>query len=403
MIRMPFELSEYMERLSKVKAAMETDGVDVLLITNPSNMNYLSGYDAWSFYVHQVLVVIGAENQPYWIGRRQDANGAKLTTWLDDHHIMYYPDDYVQAKEKHPMDFIAGILRSWRLNGCRFGVEMDNYYFTARCFESLKNGLPDAAFRDTTSLVNEVRMIKSPTEITYMKRAANIVEYAMQVGIESIHPGVRENDVVAQIYHAQISGTDEYGGDYAAIVPLMPSGVKTSAPHITWSEKQYEADDLVILELAGCYKRYHAPLARTVKIGTPSVKEKNMASAVEEGIQVALDAIKPGVTCEEIEEVWRRTVLRHGFEKHDRLGYSVGLSYPPDWGEHTASIRKGDQTVLQPNMTFHFIPAIWENDCGVEFSETFVVTENGCETLADFPRSLTPTFTIGGEIHESLQ
>ncbi|HET7522329.1 MAG TPA: M24 family metallopeptidase [Bacillales bacterium] len=400
---MPFELSEYMERLKRVKLAMESEGVDVLLITNPSNMNYLSGYDGWSFYVHQMLIVLSDEEQPYWIGRRMDANGAKLTTWLDEHHIFYYSDDYVQAKEKHPMDFVAGILRSWRLGRRRFGVDMDNYYFTARCFESLRHGLPDAVFKDTTSLVNEVRMIKSPQEIAYMKNAAKIVEQAMKVGIQSIQPGVRENDAVAKIYQAQISGTDEFGGDYAAIVPMLPSGIKTSAPHMTWSENCYGENDLVILELAGCYRRYHAPLARTVKIGTPTAREQSIANAVEEGMQVALDAVKPGVTCEEIEQVWRQTIAKHGFEKHDRIGYSVGLSYPPDWGEHTASIRAGDQTVFQPNMTFHFIPAIWENDCGVEFSETFVVTENGCETLANFPRSLTPAFTVGGDIHESLQ
>ncbi|HET7580717.1 MAG TPA: M24 family metallopeptidase [Bacillales bacterium] len=396
---LPFDISEYAERLERVKQSMEDEGVEVLCITNPSNMNYLSGYDAWSFYVHQMLIVVAEENQPYWIGRSQDANGAKISTWLDDHHILFYPDDYVQSKTKHPMDFIAGILRSWGYQNRRIGVDMDNYYFTALCFERLKAGLPDAVLKDTTSLVNVVRMIKSPKEITYMKNAAKIVEKAMQTGVSAIRPGVRENDVVAKVYHSQLTGTDEFGGDYPAIVPLMPSGIKTSAPHLTWSDGQYQEGNLVILELAGCYRRYHSPLARTVKIGVPTQREKDITEAVIEGIDAVLNTIKPGVTCEEAEAVWRKTIGKHGYVKNDRIGYSVGLSYPPDWGEHTASIREGDQTVFQPNMTFHFIPGIWQEDCGIEISEAIVITENGCETLANYPRGLLSAYSGEGGVH----
>ncbi|HEX7063566.1 MAG TPA: M24 family metallopeptidase [Bacillales bacterium] len=399
---LPFDITEYAERLEKVKKSMEKEGVDVLCITNPSNMYYLSGYDAWSFYVHQIVVVIAEENQPYWIGRYQDANGAKLSTWLDDHHIIYYPDDYVQSKTKHPMDFVSAILRSWGYHARRIGVDMDNYYFTALCYEKLKAGLPDSVLKNTTSLVNEVRMIKSQKEIAYMKNAAQIVEHAMKVGIEAVKPGVRENDAVAQIYHAQLTGTDDFGGDYPSIVPLMPSGIKTAAPHLTWTDGRYQSDDLVIMELAGCYRRYHSPLARTIKLGTPNQRERQITDAVLEGIEAVLNTIKPGVTCEEAEAVWRKTIAKHGFVKHDRLGYSVGLSYPPDWGEHTASIREGDRTVFQPNMTFHFIPGIWQDDCGIEISEAIVITENGCETLANFPRDLLSVYTGGGGVHESL-
>lgn len=229
-----------------------------------------------------------------------------------------------------------------------------------------------------------------------MKTAARLVEHAMQVGIDSVRPGSRECDAVANIYHAELSGTAEFGGDYPAIVPLMPTGIKTSAPHLTWTDQGYNKDDLVVLELAGCYKRYHAPLARTVKLGTPSLKERGIMDMVIEGIQTTLDFIKPGVTCEEIEYVWRKSIEKRGFVKPDRLGYSVGLSYPPDWGEHTASIREGDKTVLQPNMTFHLIPGIWQDDGGIEISESFVVTENGCETLANFPRNLFAAYPGGG-------
>ncbi|MBO8162147.1 MAG: M24 family metallopeptidase [Brevibacillus sp.] len=385
---MSFDIAEYKERLRKTKIRMEQEGIEVLLVTDPANMCYLSGYDGWSFYVHQMLVVFGDEEQPVWIGRKMDAKAAEFTTWLSHENILYYSDDYVQSKIKHPMDFVCDFLKEKGRANKTIGVEMDNYYFTAQCYVSLMKGLPNSRLVDATSLVNWVRVIKSDREIELMKRAAKLVEKAMQSGIDKINAGVRECDVVADIYHAEITGTEEFGGDYPAIVPLLPAGEKTSTPHITWSDNRYKEGDLVILELAGCCKRYHSPMARTVSIGKPSQRVLDLTEAVVEGINAALDAVKPGVTAEEVEAVWRSTIAKHGFVKDSRIGYSTGLNYPPDWGEHTISLRQGDKTVLQPNMTIHMIPGIWQDNYGVEISETFRVTENGCETLANFPRQL---------------
>jgi ectoine hydrolase len=385
---MSFSTAEYRTRIQKTKERMASEGIDVLLITDPANMNYLSGYDGWSFYVHQMLVIIIDEDQPIWIGRGQDANGAKVTTWLYHENIIPYTDDYVQSNTKHPMDFVADILKQIGQDNRSIGVEMENYYFTAKCFMQLQKGLPNATFKDATLLVNWVRIVKSDAEVEYIRRAAKIVEKAMQKGIETIDVGVRECDVAAEIFHAQISGTEEYGGDYTSIVPLLPSGEKTSTPHLTWSDDRYKQGDTVILELAGCYKRYHAPLARTLNIGKPSDRVKSLSDVVVEGLNAALDIVKPGITCEEVEAAWKKSIEKSGFVKDSRIGYSMGLNYPPDWGEHTASLRSGDKTILQPNMTFHMIPGIWYDDFGVEISESFRVTENGCEVFASFPRQL---------------
>lgn len=383
-----FERNEFLARIEKTKTRMMDQGIDILLVTDPANMNYLTGYDGWSFYVHQLLIVIVDEEQPFWIGRLQDANAAKVTTWLDETHIIGYPDDYVQSTIKHPMDFVCDILKEIGQDIRNVGVEMDTYYFTAKCLEQLRAGLSQATFKDATSLVNYVRIIKSDTEIKYMRRAAKIVEKAMQKGIDMIQEGVRECDVVAEIYHTQISGTKDFGGDYPAIVPLLPAGEKTSTPHITWSDNRYKKGEPVILELAGCYKRYHSPLARTVFIGEPDAKVKYLSDVVVEGLNTALEAVKPGVTCEEVELAWRKVLQKSGFQKESRIGYSMGLNYPPDWGEHTASLRQGDKTILQPNMTFHMIPGMWLDNYGIEISESFRVTETGCEVFANFPRQL---------------
>lgn len=386
---MAFLITEYKERIRKTKERMVQKGIEVLLITDPANMNYLSGYDGWSFYVHQILVLLLDEEQPKWIGRGQDANGAKRTTWMSHENIISYPDDYVHSDIKHPMDFIADRLTEWGRGKCSIGVEMENYYFTAKSFEQLKIVLPNSNFSDATLLVNWIRLIKSETEISYMKRAAIIAENAMQAGIELIHEGVRECDVAAKIFYTQITGTENFGGDYPAIVPLLPSGEKTSTPHLTWTDDRYKTGDAVIIELAGCYKRYHSPLARTVQIGKPDEKMKTLSEVAVEGINACLEMIRPGIACEEIEKMWRKTIEKSGFIKESRLGYSMGSNYPPDWGEHTVSIRNGDKTILLPNMTFHLIPGLWLDDYGFEVSESIRITESGCETFSNLPRNLT--------------
>jgi len=383
-----FPLTEYQERLTKTKERMVSNGVDVMLSTNPANMAYLTGYDGWSFYVHQLIVVAQDEEEPLWIGRKIDANAARVTTFLRPENIHGYADDYVQSREKHPMDYVADLLKSRGWDKGTVGLEMDSYYFTAASYEALQRGLPDASFKDVHHLVNWVRLIKSPAEIEYMRQASRIIEKTMQIGIEMVHPGLRQCDAVAAIYEAMVSGTPEFGGDYPSICPMLPSGVGTSTPHLTWTDAPFVEGEATILELAGVRRRYHCPMARTVHLGTPPQRLVDTAEVVVEGLNNAIEAAKPGVTCEEVEAAWRRTIEKHGIVKDSRIGYSTGLNYPPDWGESTVSLRPGDRTELQPNMTLHIIPGIWLDDWGIEISECVHITENGAVPFCQFPRRL---------------
>ena len=385
---MAFEKSEYLARIRKTKKSMADQGVDVLLATNPANMNYLTGYDGWSFYVHQLVVLALDSDEPVWIGRGMDANAAKVTTFLNHDNILGYPDDYVQTPVKHPMDYVADFLKEQGWDKKGIGIEMDSYYFTAACYESLKRNLPNADFKDATTLVNWVRVIKSAQEIEYMQQAARIIEKTMQVAVDMVRPGVRQCDAAAAVYQAKISGTEEYGGDYTGLCPMLPTGVGTSTPHLTWTDQPFVNGEATILELAGARHHYHCPMARTVHLGKPPKKLIDTAAVVVEGLNNALAAAKPGVQCQEVEAVWRETIKKHGIVKESRIGYSTGLNYPPDWGEHTLSLRPGDTTTLQPNMTIHMIPGVWMDDWGIEISECFRVTETGSETLANFPREL---------------
>lgn len=384
-----FDQNEYQGRIDRTKNKMRENGIDALVVSDPANMNYLTGYDGWSFYVHQAIVITIDQDEPVWVGRDQDGNGARATTWLEEESIRTYSDDHVHSPyDLHPMDYLAEVLDELDVGEGSIGLEMDAYYFTAKSYTRLQHNLPEASFIDATLLVNWIRIKKSDRELEYMRQAAQISEHAMSAGIDAIAEGVPEYEVAATIYDSLIRGTEDYGGDYPAIVPLLPSGDQTGTPHLTWSDREYEEGDPVIIELSGCRHRYHSPLARTAFVGEPPAEVTKTADIVTEGLNAALDVVEPGMTCEEVEAAWREVIQQYDIEKEDRIAYSMGLGYPPDWGEHTASMRPDDETVLQEDMTFHMIPGLWFDDFGVEMSETFRVTSKGAETLADFPRKL---------------
>ncbi|MBT0963364.1 ectoine hydrolase DoeA [Denitromonas iodatirespirans] len=386
--RLPFERAEYDRRLAKTRAAMAQRGVELLIVTDPANMNWLTGYDGWSFYVHQ-CVLVALEGEPVWFGRGQDTNGAKLTSWLSRDNMIGYPDHYVQSVERHPMDYLSTEViaaRGWQAK--RIGVEMDNYYFSAAAFASLQKHLPQASFIDTNGLVNWQRAVKSPQEIAYMRIAARIVEQMHAKIVEVIEPGMRKNELVAQIYSTAILGAEGHGGDYPSIVPMLPTGADAAAPHLTWDDSPMPADSGTFFEITGCYRRYHCPQSRTVYLGRPPKHFIEAEKAIIEGIEAGLAAAKPGNTCEHIANAFFAVLKRYGIDKASRCGYPIGASYPPDWGERTMSLRHGDTTVLQPGMTFHFMPGLWQDDWGLEITESILITDTGVEPLCNTPRQL---------------
>lgn len=384
-----FERPEFLSRIARVKTRMADVGIDLLIVADPANLNYLTGYDGWSFYVHQYAVLGLDFEEPLWVGRAMDAPGARLTAFLKPENIVPYPETYVDSEILHPAQFLAQCISERGYGATRIGVDLDAFYFTAKDYIELGKALPSASIVDANGLVSWVRLVKSAAEVALMRGAAAIVGKAMEAGMAVVKPGVRECDAVAEITAAQFHGTSEFWGDYPAALAQVPSGKKSAAPHMTWSGDTYQQDTVAYLELGGCHHRYHAALARTLYLGNPPAKLTDMAHVVAEGLDAALDAARAGVTCHAVEAAWRKVIRRAGYDKASRIGYSIGLNYPPDWGERTASLREGDQTVLAPNMCFHMILGMWMDDWGYELSETFCVSKSGApEILTSFPRDL---------------
>lgn len=227
-----FSRDEYENRLRNVRARIDDLSIDLLIVTDPANMNYLTGYDGWSFYVPQVVAIGLDVEDPLWIGRAMDAAGALLTVYMPGDRVAGYPESYVQTHDRHPMDYIAGYLRDAGWGGKRIGLETDSYYFSPKASEHLRAGLPNATFVDADLLVNWVRAVKSEAELACMRDAARLVGRVMQTAYDAIEPGRRQCDAIAAIYAAQIGGAPDFSGDVTGLCPVILTGRSAAAPHL---------------------------------------------------------------------------------------------------------------------------------------------------------------------------
>ena len=382
-----FAREEYQSRLKTVRDSMSQRDLDAMLIGDPANMNWLTGFDAWSFYVPQVMLVLH-DHDPIWMGRKMDAGAVPLTTYLQQTSIKPYAEDYVQRAGVHPMEVVAGYLCDLSLQGKRIGYESDTYFFSPKSLDCLQRGVDGVQWVDADLLVNWCRAIKSSAEIDVMRQAARLVEDAMTVAYATIAPGVRQCDLMAKIVAAQVGGNEQFGGDLTALSPLILAGEAATTAHPMWTDEKFIDGQTVALELGGTRKRYNAGLARTVQLGKGPQTVFDTAAAVEEGLDAVLESIKPGVLAGDVHRAWQTVLDKHGLVKESRIGYSIGVGYSPDWGEHTVSLRAGEKTVIEQNMVLHVMLGMWLDDWGMEMSETVAVTQSGAECLTRFPRNV---------------
>jgi ectoine hydrolase len=258
------------------------------------------------------------------------------------------------------MDRLSEILATRGWDKLAIGVEMDNYWFSAAAFASLQRHLPNARFADATALVNWQRAVKSETEIAYMRKAPPGSWKPCMPASSTRSRWACANAIwwPRSTMRASAAWRDPRDASAATIPPscrCCPRALDASAPHLTWDERPMLAGEGTFFEIAGCYNRYHCPLSRTVFLGKPPQDFLEAEKATLEGMEAGLEAARPGNTCEDVANAFFAVLAKYGIIKDNRTGYSIGLSYPPDWGERTMSLRPGDRTELQArhDLPFH--------------------------------------------------
>ncbi|MBH5396252.1 aminopeptidase P family protein [Bradyrhizobium sp. CNPSo 4010] len=377
-----FPRSEYLRRLTAVKSEMERREVEVLVVTSPANLTYLSGYTSKSGYVPQGLVVSLRDEEPTFITRRMDAPAALHQMYIDRGNVIGYPEALIANPDRDGYDAIIDFILDKGV-GHR-GIGLEAKLLPALTVEKFKSRAAEAKIVDCTNAVTWIRGLKSDLEIAMMREAAAISDAGMLRARQVIRAGVREADASAEIIAALIRGTDgKPGTDIASF--FLCSTPRTSTCHIRWTEEVFQQGSQINLEFSGVRHGYTSPLMRTMSIGKPSDYIRRLHEGEVAGLAAALAAAKTGNTCSDVAVAFNATLRKHGFEKESRCGYSVGI----DWTEPTASLKEGDMTILKPNMTFHLMLGNWiDEDIGYVISETFRVTDAGGEPFTKLPREL---------------
>lgn len=377
--RLGFTLDEYQRRYERLLGGLEALGLDALCIRTPENITYMSGYETPGYYKYH-CIVMGKDFEPVFILRSFETLNVPEYSWI----ARYVPvEDW-----DHPASITAAVLNELGLNGKRIGVEKQGWFYTVEEHETLTAALPESEFIDAIQILWDARMIKSDEEIDMIRRSAAILDKAMRAGWDISRPGISDDVINAEVNRVLI----ENGGEYMGLPPFILSGERTCLPHQTSRGETVAERDLIYFEVSACKWRYTAALMRTIFIGEPSDRQRRCAEALIGAIEAAMEAIRPGVACEDVDRAARAVVEKAGFGEYwrHRLGYSIGINYPPDWGEgEIISLRRGEERELEANMTFHMVPlCLIYRDWGIGFSESIRVTERGCERFSRLPREI---------------
>ncbi|MGV7217804.1 M24 family metallopeptidase [Bradyrhizobium sp. UFLA05-112] len=378
----PFPRSEYLRRLTAVKSEMKRRETEVLLVTTPANITYLSGYTSKSGYIPQGLVISLKDQEPTFITRRMDEPAAIHQMFIDRSHVIGYPEALIANPDRDGYDTIFDFILDQGLG--RKGIGLEAKFLPPLTVEKFKSRAVQAKIVDCTNAVTWIRGLKSDLEIAMMREAAAISDAGMLRAKEVIRPGVREADASAEIIATLVRGANGKPGTDTASFFLCATP-RTSTCHIRWTEDVFQHGSQINLEFSGVRHGYTSPLMRTMSIGKPSKHIRQLHEGEVAGLEAALAAAKTGGTCSDVALAFNTTLRKHGFEKESRCGYAVGI----DWTEPTASLKEGDMTVLRPNMTFHLMLGNWiDEDIGYVISETFRVTDAGGESFTKLPREL---------------
>jgi Xaa-Pro aminopeptidase len=377
-----FPAEEYAARLRAVRGAMDEQGMDALLLASPENIYYLCGLNhAGHFAV--TLLALGLEGRPLLVARAMEAPTLRLLADQCEHVAYEDADD--------PGAAAVGALRRFGRAPRGLGVERSAMSLPIEVWDSIRARLGAQRWVDASKLVARERMVKSPRELAYVRRAAAISDQALQRGLAVAAEGVSERAVAAAI-HAELIAA---GSETSAVPPLVRSTPTLQLEHITWSDRRLARGDTLFVELSASVERYHAPLSRLAYVGEAPSGAAEAAEHALAGFEAARGALRPGARASDVYAAWQQAInaaLGHSRYRRHHCGYVTGIGFPPSWSGAgvPVGLRPGQEFELREGMMFHLFSWILGQepvDYGV--SDTAIVTADGCELLTTTAREPT--------------
>lgn len=379
-MELAFDLPTYHERVRRARAAMRERGLDALVVTLPDSIHWLSGFDTIGYLWPQTLLIDHSDVEPLLHTRTTEGPGVRATSWLSA------PVLYDIATED-PMEVLARSITERGLGGGQLGVELRAFTLLPAHLEALRRLLPDASWVDSTDLVAELRLIKTPAELAYQRQAAQIADHAMRATLQALRPGISETELAGIAALA----LGQAGSEFAAIPPMVVSGPRSALVHAMASRRTLAVGDVVCVEIGAAVHRYHAIVMRTATLGKPTPRVRQVAECLREALLAATAAARPGAAAHEPDDAANAVLERLDLVRRrcHRIGYSLGVAYPPGWLEPMMLVA-GDPHTLAPGMSFSLEPnlSLQDEGFGMKLGETLVCTAGGAERLSELDLDL---------------
>ncbi|TPI67153.1 aminopeptidase P family protein [Mesorhizobium sp. B3-1-3] len=376
-----FSFATYRDRQKKLRARIKSKNLDALIVNFPDNINYLTGFDSLGFLWYQALIVSEKVQPALFFTRTSEMPCVHELSAIED--AVFY-----DIANQDPLELVAKALIDAGHGNGRIGIETHAFTFSPDQFLRLQNYLPDATLVDASTAVAEERLIKSPQEIEYQRSAARMADYAMKRAFAAIRPGRSEVEIAGEIAMA----LGEAGSEYSAISPMVATGRRSTMTHCMPQRQVVSVGDVVLIELAGVCNRYHSILMRTAVVGNPSARVREVSDLLTESFNAAMDAAKPGLPVGGTNTACNKVLNRMNLAKTrvHRIGYSLGLAYPPSWLE-AMMLDEADDHVFEPNMSFSMEPnlSLYDEGFGLKLGDTVLCNEKGSASLSELPPTLT--------------
>jgi len=370
-----FTEDELAGRRERACRAMAEAGLDGLLIFRQESMYYLTGYDTFGYVFFQCLY-LRADGRTSLLTRAPDLRQARHTSDIEDVRI------WIDGADADPAGALRGILEEQGAGGRRLGVEWESYGLTARSGQRLAAALESFCdTEDASDLVSRLRLIKSPAEMAYVRRAAELADDALDAAVALAAPGAFEGDILAAMQGAVFRG----GGDDPANETIIGSGPYALLCRYFTGRRHLDADDQLTLEWAGVYRHYHACMMRTIVVGRVPERQKALYVAAREALLAVEEALRPGRTVGEAFDAHAGVLDAHGLSAHrlNACGYSLGTTFAPNWMDWPM-LYHGNPVVAAPDMVFFLHMIIFDSDAGLAMTlgETVRVTQGAPERLS---------------------
>ncbi len=370
----PFSDEELSRRLAATRQEMAARGLDLVLLSAPEHVFYLTGLDHWGYFAPHVLIV-AAEGELVLVTRAMEhvaiRNQVRNATFIG------------HSDSESAADVVVKHLKG-ASSGKTIGLEAASAGLSYAMGQALKQGIDGASWVDITGMLDEMRLVKSTEEQRFMKSAAVASDAGTQAAINAIHDGAKEADVAAECLAAMTRA----GGTPPGFGPFLRPSHRMAEEHTTWGEGEHH--EAVFLEIAGCVARYNAPMGRLVNIGRISDEDAEMANICGEAFDATLRALKVGARAKDVYNGWQSVVDAAGMPEYRRhhCGYLVGIGFPPAWtgGPRVTGLRHDSDREMREGMTFHLMSWFTETGRGNYFiSNTVLLGADGAEVLTTTP------------------